>query len=90
MDATIKVTGLHVITGIIAGILSASLSLGWFGFKNEIFGFFLGVIIVYFTGKLAQKLVEDEISGFSQWLWDGIAPFFFTWIIVWVLAVCYL
>ena len=90
MDATIKVTGLHVIVGIISGFISAIFSLGWLGFKNEVFGFFIGVIIVYFTGQLAQKLVGDEISGFSQWLWDGIAPFFFAWIIVWVLAVSYL
>ena len=82
MDATIKVTSLHVIVGIISGFISAVLSLGWLGF--------VGLIILYFTGKLSQKLVGDEISGFSQWLWDGIAPFFFTWIIVWVLAVSYL
>ena len=90
MDATIKVTSLHVIVGIISGFISAVLSLGWLGFKNEVFGFFVGLIILYFTGKLSQKLVGDEISGFSQWLWDGISPFFFTWVIAYTLFVMYL
>jgi len=39
---------------------------------------------------LAQKIAGDEISRFSQWLWDGISPFFFTWIIAYTLFVMYL
>jgi hypothetical protein len=66
------------------------LTVGWFGFKNDIFAFFVAVIILYFVGKFSQKLAGEEISGFSQWLWDGIAPFFFTWVISYTLFVMYL
>ena len=90
MDTTIKVTGIHVVFGIIAALFSAGLTAGWFGFKNDVFAFFVAAIILYFVGQLSQRLAGDEISGFSQWLWDGIAPFFFTWVIAYTLLVMYL
>ena len=90
MDTTIKVTSIHIIAGLFAALLSAGLSLGWFGFKNDVFAFFIAVIILYFVGQFAQKIAGDEISGFSQWLWDGISPFYFTWVIAYTLFVMYL
>lgn len=90
MDTTIKVTSIHIIFGLIAALCSAALSLGWLGFKNDVFAFFIAAIILYFIGQLSQKIAGDEISGFSQWLWDGISPFFFTWIITYTLFVMYL
>ena len=62
MDITIKVTGIHVVVGIFASLISAALTLGWFGFKNDIFAFFIAVIILYFTGQACQKMFGDEIS----------------------------
>ena len=90
MDTTIKVTSIHIIFGLIAALLSAGLSIGWFGFKNDVFAFFIAAIILYFVGQFSQKIAGDEISGFSQWLWDGISPFFFTWVIAYTLFVMYL
>ncbi|MBQ2653972.1 MAG: DUF5379 family protein [Methanobrevibacter sp.] len=90
MDTTIKVTSIHIIFGLIAALLSTGLTVGWFGFKNEIFAGLLALIILYFVGQLCQKFAGEEISGFSQWLWDGISPFFFTWVISYTLFVMYL
>ena len=90
MDATIKVTTIHVITALVAALISTGMTVGWFGFKNDIFAFFVAAIILYFVGQLSQKIAGSEISGFSQWLWDGIAPFFFTWVIAYTLFVMYL
>ncbi|WP_405293193.1 hypothetical protein [Methanobrevibacter sp.] len=90
MDTTIKVTSIHLVFALIAAVISAALTLGWFGVKNDVFAFFVAVIILYFVGKFSQKIAGEEISGFSQWLWDGIAPFFFTWIISFTLFVHYL
>jgi len=90
MDTTIKVTSMHIVAGLIAALLSAALTAGWFGFKNDVFAFFVAVIILYFVGQMAQKIAGDEISGFTQWLWDGISPFFFTWVISYTLFVMYL
>ena len=81
MDTTIKVTGIHIIFALIAALISTALTLGWFGFKNDIFAFFVALIILYFVGQACQRMAGDEISGFSQWLWDGIAPFYFVWVI---------
>ena len=90
MDTTVKVTSIHLVFGLIAAFLSAALTAGWFGFKNDVFAFFIAAIILYFVGQFSQKIAGDEISGFSQWLWDGIAPFFFTWVIAYTLFVMYL
>ena len=90
MDDTIKVTSIHIVAGLVAALLSAALTAGWFGFKNDVFAFFVAVIILYFVGQFSQKIAGEEISGFSQWLWDGIAPFFFTWVISFTLFVMYL
>lgn len=90
MDTTIKVTSIHIIAALVSALLSAGLTLGWFGVKNDIFAFFVAVIILYFVGQFSQKMAGDEISGFSQWLWDGISPFFFTWVIAYTLFVMYL
>ena len=90
MDTTIKVTTIHVIFALIAALISAALTLGWLGFKNDIFAFFVAVIILYFVGQFCQKIAGEEISGFSQWLLDGIAPFYFTLVIAYTLFVMYL
>jgi uncharacterized membrane protein len=90
MDTTIKVTSIHLVAALVAALISTALTAGWLGFKNDIFAFFIAVIILYFVGKFSQKMAGEEISGFSQWLWDGIAPFFFTWIIAYTLFTLYL
>ncbi|MEE1336202.1 EMC6-like membrane protein [Methanobrevibacter sp.] len=90
MDTTIQVTSIHIVAGLVAALISTALTVGWFGFKNDVFAFFVAVIILYFVGQVAQKIAGEEISGFSQWLWDGIAPFFFTWVISFTLFVMYL
>ena len=90
MDATIKVTSIHIIFALIAALISTGFTVGWFGFKNEIFAGFIALIILYFVGQFCQKVAGEEISGFSQWLWDGISPFFFTWVIAYTLFVMYL
>lgn len=90
MDTTVKVTTIHVIAALGAALLSTGFTVGWFGFKNDIFAGFLALIILYFVGQFCQKIAEDEIEGFSQWLWDGIAPFFFTWFISYTMFMMYL
>ena len=90
MDTTIKVTSIHIISALVAALISTALTVGWLGFKNDIFAGFIALIILYFVGQFCQKKFEDEISGFSQWLWDGISPFFFTWVISYTLFVMYL
>ena len=90
MDTTIKVTSIHIIAALIAAFISTALTLGWFGFKNDIFAFFIALIILYFVGQACQRMAGDEISGFTQWLWDGIAPFYFVWVIAYTLITKYL
>ncbi len=90
VDTTVKVVSVHIVAAIIAAFLSASFSLGFFGFKNEVLAFVVGLIILYFTGQLSQKLYEEEMDGFQAWLWDGIVPFYFAHFILWTILVNYL
>lgn len=90
MDTTIKITSLHLVVGIITGIISTGFTLSWFGIKNDVFATALAFIILYFVGQFVQKQFGDEISGFSQWLWDGIMPFLVGWIMTYTLLVAYL
>ena len=90
MDTTVKVTTIHIIAALFTALISTALTLGWFGFKNDIFAGIIAIIVLYFVGQFSQKIAGDEISGFSQWLWDGISPFFFTWVIAYTLFSMYL
>jgi hypothetical protein len=75
--------------GIIAGVLSAVFSLGYLGFKNDMIGLLIAIIIVYGMSKFADNIATEEL-GRSQKIWDCIVPFFFSWIIVWILLNNYL
>ena len=39
MDTTVKVTSMHIVAGLVAALISTALTVGWFGFKNDIKGF---------------------------------------------------
>ena len=49
MDTTIKITSLHLVVGIITGIISTGFTLSWFGIKNDVFATALAFIILYFV-----------------------------------------
>ena len=90
MDTTIKITSLHLVVGIITGIISTGFTLSWFGIKNDVFATALAFIILYFVGQFAQKQFGDEISGFFFFFFDGIMPFLVGWIMTYTLLVAYL
>ncbi len=55
MDTTIKITSLHLVVGIITGIISTGFTLSWFGIKNDVFATALAFIILYFVGQFCSK-----------------------------------
>jgi len=90
MDSNVKIVSVHLVGALISAVLSVSLSLGWLGFKNDVFAFIIGLIILYFIGQFCQKQFGEEIKGFSAWLWNGILPFGFCWFIAWTILYNYL
>ena len=85
MDTDGKVASIHTIGGILAGYLSFILSSGVI-FKNEALAVIVALIILYIVGQVSERLFgKEEVGGFSGWLWSGIVPFFFIWIMVWVI-----
>ena len=89
MDDTVKLTSINTILGIIAGVLSALFTVGVFDFKNDMIGLLIAIIFVYASLKSVGKIVTEEIDR-SQKMWDCVLPFFFSWIIVWILLANYM
>ncbi|WP_414469522.1 hypothetical protein [Methanobacterium sp. ACI-7] len=79
MDADGKIAAIHTIAGIAAGYIS-------FIVKNEAIAILIALVILYIMGQVSERIFgKEEIGGVKGWLWSGIVPFFFVWIIVWVI-----
>ena len=92
MEIEVKLTSLHAITAIIAGYLSFIISTGAIGAvgKNEVLAVLLGLVILYLSGNLSERLFgKEDVGGFKGWLWSGIVPFVFIWIVTWTLFLNY-
>ncbi|MDR3291407.1 MAG: DUF5379 domain-containing protein [Methanobrevibacter sp.] len=91
MERHLKITGLHVITGLIAAGLSTSFSLGLFGLKNEVIAAAVGLAILYATGQISDKLFgQGEVKGLKAWFGDGILPFLSMWFLIWIILYNYI
>lgn len=88
MEIEVKLTSLHAITAIISGYLSfiiASGAIGAIG-KNEVLAVLVGLIILYLSGNLSERIFGKEaVGGFKGWLWSGIVPFVLIWVVTWTL-----
>lgn len=89
MDDTVKLTSISVVFGLIAGILSGIFSVGLLSFKNDFVGLLIGVVLIYALVKSVDKIAVEKMEN-SQKLWDCVMPFFFSWVIVWILINSYL
>jgi hypothetical protein len=91
MDVDAKVTIIHVIGGLIAAILSVKLTTGTIiGFSGETVAVLLALVILYLCGQVSERLLgKEEVGGFKGWLWSGIVPFLFVWIVIWILLFNY-
>lgn len=92
MEIEAKLTSLHIITALITGYLSFIITSGAISAigKNEVLAVLLGVIILYLTGNISERIFGKEaVGGFKGWLWSGIVPFFFIWVVTWVLFLNY-
>jgi len=88
MDVDGKMAAIHGAAGIVAGYISFLFSTGaipGLG-SNEVLAVLVALIILYLMGQVTEKVFgKEEAGGMSGWLWSGIVPFFFVWIMVWVI-----
>lgn len=88
MDVDGKVAAIHGVAGIVAGYVSFILSTGAIASigSNEFLAIIVAIIIVYAIGQVSERLFgREEVGGAKGWLWSGIVPFFFVWIMVWTI-----
>lgn len=80
----------HIIGGIIAGILSFAFTVrGILPLTNEMIGVLISLLMVYGLGKIAEKKFGREKISVSSWVTNGIIPFYFMWMTVWILLLNY-
>ena len=81
MDTDGKMASIHTVGGIIAGYVSFLLNS-----NNEVLAIIAALIILYAVGQVSERILgKEEVGGFSGWFWSGIVPFFFVWLIVWII-----
>ncbi len=88
MDVDGKMAAIHAVAGIVAGYLSFLLSTGAIAGigRNEVLAVLVALIILYAMGQASERLFgKEKVGGAKGWLWSGIVPFFFVWIMVWVI-----
>jgi len=87
MDVDGKVAAVHGVGAVAAGYISFLLSTGAISGigKNEVLAVLGGLIILYLMGQVSERLFgKEEVGGLKGWLWSGIVPFFFLWMMVWI------
>jgi uncharacterized protein YacL len=91
MDEVTIMSVEHIIGGVIAGIISFIFSVkGILPITNEILGIFISLIIVYGLGKYAEKKYGRDKIGLSSWITNGVLPFYFMWMTVWIMLLNYI
>jgi len=87
MDIDGKVAVIHTVAGIVAGYISfilypAATAPG----NNQVLAVIIALIILYAVGQISERMFgKEEVGGLSGWFWSGVVPYFFVWIIVWVI-----
>lgn len=80
----------HIIGGVLAGIISYLFTVpGLLPITNEILGVLISLIIVYGLGKFAEKKFGRETISLSSWFMNGVVPFYFMWMTVWIMLLNY-
>lgn len=90
MEELTKMSYQHIIGGIVAGILSFLFTVqGLLPISNEMLGVLISLIIVYGLGKFAEKRYGRDKISMSSWIMNGILPFYFMWMTVWIMLLNY-
>lgn len=87
MEIEIKLTSIHAALALVAGYVSYLLSTGAIAGvgKNEVLAVLAALIILYIGGQISERTFGKEaVGGTKGWFTSGIIPFFFVWIMVWV------
>ncbi len=58
------------------------------GINNEAIAILMALVILYISGQVSERIFGKEaVGGFKGWLWSGIVPFLFIWIVLWILLI---
>ena len=58
VDVTVKIVSIHIVAAIVAALLSTAFTTGMLGFKNHVFAFAIGIVILYFIGQYSKKMFD--------------------------------
>lgn len=90
MDELGVMSYMHIGGGVLAGIISFLFTKPIiFPFANEMIGVLISLIIVYGLGKFAEKKYGREKIGLGKWISNGVLPYYFVWMVVWIMLLNY-
>lgn len=80
----------HILGGVLAGIISFLFTVkGLLPVTNEMLGVLISLIIVYVLGKYTEKKYGREEIGLGSWISNGVLPYYFMWMVVWIMLLNY-
>lgn len=85
MDLDGKVAILHTVGGSIFGLLTNYVYLSGLGFFSGLAALLFMIFGLLITGHITAFIFGRESMNEKQWLGSGVVPFFFTWVVFWVL-----
>ena len=90
MDEVTIMSYEHIIGWLIAVIISYLFSVkGILPITNEFIGVIVSLVIVYALGKYAENKFGREKISLMSWISNGVLPFYFMWMTVWILLLNY-
>ncbi|MBE6493767.1 MAG: hypothetical protein E7Z84_04055 [Methanosphaera stadtmanae] len=90
MDEIGKMSVEHMFGGVASGIICYLFQSGILPITNEFIGVIISLVLLYCLGKRAENKYGKEKIGFGTWASNGILPFYFIWMVVWIIAINYL
>lgn len=90
MDETGIMSAQHMVGGILAGFICFGFQKGYFGITNEFIGVIIALVIVYMLGKHAENKYGREKIGLGSWITNGVLPFYFLWMVIWIVLQHYI
>ncbi len=91
MDELGKVSIYHIIGGFVAGVICFAFETkGILPVTNEVLGIIVALLILYGLGQYSEKKHGKEVKKFTTWLSNGVIPFYFMWLMVWIILKNYI
>ncbi|AVB76248.1 DUF5379 domain-containing protein [Methanococcus maripaludis] len=86
MKLDAKVSIFHAIFGAAFGYLTNYVYTFGLGMFSGVASFVFMLITLVITGNLASMIFGRESMNQKEWMGSGVVPFFFIWLVFWIMT----